>query len=182
VQGRRRRWKARSRLYVEDHLCRVEVKVRSTRGSTSKLIARSTPQRYGSCGPDEVDFVHGVLDASGFAPPGLLTPSMEVAYRRSTLAHLGSGVRITIDTGVTGTAVGRPGRRVLLDPAFAVVETKGGARPGVADRMLLAAGHRPRPFSKYVATASLLRDDVPANDVHHLVGRVLHVTTTDEES
>jgi len=45
----------------------------------------------------------------------------------------------------------------------------------VADRILLAGGHRPQSFSKYVATASLLRSDLPSNDVRRLVGVALHV-------
>ena len=41
IQGRRRRWKARSRLYVEDGLCRLELKVRDGAGSTR---SSSTPR------------------------------------------------------------------------------------------------------------------------------------------
>ena len=42
---------------------------------------------------------------------------------------------------------------------------------------LLAAGARPRSFSKYVAAASLLRDDLPDNDVRRMHGRELHSGT-----
>jgi VTC domain len=38
IQGRRRRWKARSRLYVEDRLCRLELKVRDGSGLTRKFF------------------------------------------------------------------------------------------------------------------------------------------------
>jgi hypothetical protein len=34
---------------------------------------------------------------------------------------------------------------------------------------------RPRSFSKYVAAASLIRDDLPDNDVRRLHGRELHL-------
>jgi hypothetical protein len=171
-QQRRRRWKARSRLYVEDGLCRTEVKVRSARGATLKVYADSTPARYGRCGDHEVGFVHATLADHGFAAPPVLAPTLEVGYQRATLADLAAGSRITLDTGVVGTD---GGSRMLLDPAFVVVETKGGPRPGVADRILLAGGHRPQSFSKYVATASLLRSDLPSNDVRRLVGVALHV-------
>ncbi len=175
VQQRRRRWKARSRLYVEDGLCRTEVKVRSTRGATLKVYADSTPARYGRCGDHETGFVHATLAEHGFAPPTRLAPTLEVRYQRATLADLVAGSRITLDTGVVGSD---GDNRMLLDPAFVVVETKGGPRPGVADRILLADGHRPRSFSKYVATASLLRSDLPSNDVRRLLGVALHIEPT----
>ena len=45
VQQRRRRWKARSRLYVEDGLCRIEVKARDGRGVTAKTVCGRRPGR-----------------------------------------------------------------------------------------------------------------------------------------
>ena len=57
------------------------------------------------------------------------------------------------------------GERVWLDHGYVLVETKGGLRPGRADRLLAGLGARPRSFSKYVAAASLMRDDLPDNDV-----------------
>ena len=44
VQRRRLRWKVRSRLYVEDQLCRLEVKSRDGRGHTVKTMAGKTPE------------------------------------------------------------------------------------------------------------------------------------------
>ena len=65
-----------------------------------------------------------------------------------------------------------------VDPDRLIVETKGAQVPGVADRLLARLGARPVSFSKYAATASLLDPRIPDNDVRHLVGRDLHVTTT----
>ncbi|MFZ0139499.1 MAG: VTC domain-containing protein, partial [Aeromicrobium sp.] len=45
VQKRRRRWKVRSRLYVEDGLCRIEVKTKDNRGETQKVMGMSDPAR-----------------------------------------------------------------------------------------------------------------------------------------
>jgi hypothetical protein len=47
VQGRRRRWKARSRLYVEDGLCRLELKVRdgTPRPPRPTVCSTATPSR-----------------------------------------------------------------------------------------------------------------------------------------
>jgi hypothetical protein len=134
VQQRRRRWKARSRLYVEDALCRIEVKARDGRGVTAK---------------------------------------MEVGYRRTTLAETADErCRVTVDWKVECSL---DGERVWLDHDYVLVETKGGLRPSVADRLLTGMGVRPRSFSKYVAAASLIRDDLPDNDVRRLHGRELHL-------
>jgi len=180
LQGRRRRWKARSRLYVEDALCRLEVKVRSTRGTTLKAVAESSPSRYGRFGETEQGFVDAMLEEHGHATTAL-RPTLEVRYRRSTLADLAAGTRITLDTGLVssprdGGPMGPGDPQVWLDEEFTVVETKGGPLPGRADRFLVATGHRPQTFSKYVASASLLLADLPDNDVRRMLGHQLHRT------
>ena len=53
---------------------------------------------------------------------------------------------------------------------------KAASGPGEADPLLFT-GQRPRSFSKYVACVSLLRDDVPDNDVRRMLGRQLHLGT-----
>lgn len=175
VQGRRRRWKARSRLYVEDGLCRFEVKAKDGRGRTVKTVVDRTPDAYGHLHADDLDFVtrtlahhHIELGAHG------LVPTAEVSYERLTLARTGepSG-RITLDWGVAACL---DGRRVALDRDHVLVETKGGLRATDADRLLLGLGVRPVSFSKYAASAALVRPDIPDNDVRRLVGRVLHVS------
>lgn len=176
VAGRRRRFKVRSRLYVEDALCRLEVKARSGRGETVKTIVEQRLDRHGLLGDAERRFVELVLREEGLVPPDVpLTPSLEVAYQRVTLADLGSGTRVTLDAGLVAGHTRPGGRLARLDDDHVVVETKGGARAGEADRLLLAAGQRPRAFSKYVACASLLRDDLPDNDVRRMLGRQLHL-------
>ena len=176
VAGRRRRFKVRSRLYVEDALCRLEVKARSGRGETVKTIVEQRPDRHGLLGATERRYVERVLRDEGLVPlDAPLAPSLEVTYQRVTLADLGSGTRVTLDAGLVAGHTSEPGAWARLDDDHVVVETKGGARAGEADRLLLAAGQRPRSFSKYVACASLLRDDLPDNDVRRMLGRQLHL-------
>ena len=172
VQRRRRRWKVRSRLYVEDGLCRFEVKSRDGRGVTTKDVAASRPQHHGVLHSAEATFVGGALAARGLdVDVAALEPSMRVDYRRLTLADTEGGTRITLDWGVQ-CSLGSG--RVWVDPDWVLVETKGGLRPGPADRLLADLGQRPRSFSKYVSAASLLRADIPDNDVRRLRGRQLH--------
>jgi hypothetical protein len=170
LQGRRRRWKARSRLYVEDGLCRFEVKVRGGRGDTVKHAVELPAAAYGGYAELQRDFVADVL---GTAPE--LLPVLEVGYTRATLADLDAGTRLTIDLGVTGRAVpGGPQRLTPGEVAFTedsvIVETKGTARLAAADRVLFALGYRPRPLSKYATSVAFL-SDLPDNDVRRLAGR-----------
>lgn len=178
VQRRRRRWKVRSRLYVEDRLCRFEVKTRDGRGVTSKAVSLSLPDRHGRLGTVEAAFVAGSLAEQGLdVDVSALAPSMRVDYRRVTLADTTEGTRVTLDWGVECTL---GDGRVWVDPDWVLVETKGGLRPGAPDRLLGELGARPRSFSKYVSAASLLRDDIPDNDVRRLHGRQLHSAVSSE--
>lgn len=174
LQQRRRRWKARSRLYVEDGLCRVEVKARDGRGVTTKTVTDSEVGAYGLLDEAGAAFVGATLAAHALDADVLsLRPTMEVAYRRTTLADtLEELSRVTLDWRVQCTL---EGERVWLDQGYVLVETKGGLRPGRADRLLAELGARPRSFSKYVAAASLIRDDLHDNDVRALHGRELHL-------
>ena len=171
LQGRRLRWKARSRLYVEDRLCRLEVKLKGSRGDTVKHSLDLPAERYGHFGQLEHAFVAGLV-----AHVPELRGVLEVAYTRATLADLQAGTRLTIDHAVVGRpsdSIGsplRPGAVTFVDDVV-VVETKGTTRLAEADRALHRMGHRPRALSKYAASAALLSEHLPDNDVRRLLGR-----------
>lgn len=171
VQKRRRRWKVRSRLYVEDGLCRIEVKTKDNRGETQKVMGMSDPSRYGVLAGEEADFVAFHLSGHPEVRIAELVPAAEVCYTRATLSDLNAGTRVTVDWKLvchleTGD--------VWMDDSYALVETKGPSTPGVADRALTHLGVHPRSFSKYVAAASTMTSGIADNDVRSLQGRVLH--------
>ena len=172
VQQRRRRWKARSRLYVEDGLCRVEVKSKDGRGVTEKAVSEEDAGEYGRLGHRASAFVGTTLVALGLdVDVTALRPTAEVGYRRVTLADTSAeACRVTIDHDVVAT-LGAASVRLADD--HVLVETKAGPRPSEADRLLVSLGARPRSFSKYVSAASLLHEDLADNDVRHLLGRQL---------
>lgn len=176
LQGRRRRWKARSRLYVEDALCRFEVKVKGDRGETVKHALELSVGAYGRFEEPQRTFLLDVLPSLEDARVDLdgLHPVLEVGYLRSTLVDLAAGVRVTIDQHLGAHAMPggplEPGV-VRLDPGRVVVETKGGSRPGAVDLLLRRAGHRPVTLSKYVAGASLLADHLPLQAARPLMAR-----------
>lgn len=173
VQGRRRRWKARSRLYVEDGLCRLELKVRDGSGMTRKFFHPTSADEYGEMTPEAAEFFREGLLVHRLGRVEPLEPAVEVAYERATLADPETGTRVTIDFGVRGT---RRDQAVEVDAGRLIVETKGGRTPGAADRLLGQLGARPISFSKYTASASLMDPRIPDNDVRHMVGRQLRVS------
>lgn len=182
VQGRRLRWKARSRLYVEDQLCRFEVKVKGSRGETIKHSIGRDLADYGGIGSVERAFVTEVLGPE-HRFLAHLRPVLEITYNRATLVDLTERTRLTLDHGVTGrrltgTASLRQGA-VTFDDDRVIVETKGGLRPGAGDRLLAGMGHRPVSLSKYAMSAALLAPGVPDNQVRHLVGRGVTVSLAD---
>lgn len=170
IQGRRRRYKVRSRLYVEDSLCRVEVKLKGARSQTVKAQLNITADDHGELTPDVRRFIATTLRQSGTDVSAELGPSLALNCRRSTLADTRAGVRVTIDTDLT---CHDRGGRFWLNPDYVVIETKGSAKAGRADLLLRAAGYRPQAFSKYTAAGCLLTPDIPHNSVHRLLGREL---------
>lgn len=175
VQGRRRRWKVRSRLYVEDQLCRVEVKTKSGRGLTDKVVNPSQADRYGTLTGPDLTFVAATLSAPHpDVEVATLSPHAEITYTRACLVDLNGGTRITVDGNLTSVLAKGT---VWIDADYVIVETKGGTMPAAADRILTHLGARPRSFSKYVATTSLLHPDIADNDVRDLRRHCLRSTT-----
>ena len=172
IQQRRRRWKFRSRLYVEDRFCRLEIKARDGRGMTHKYFHEVPPTEHGQADETALKFLAGQLDELGFDRPDRLSPQLDAEYRRATLAAPGLALRVTIDEGMRCAS---RGKIVALDPGYVIVETKGGVLPGGADRLLRDLGHRPMSFSKYAASLSLIEPRIPDNDVRRLLGRQLHL-------
>jgi hypothetical protein len=165
IQRRRKRWKVRSRLYVEDQLCRVEVKTKDNRGNTVKVMGISEPERYGTLTGEDRDFVEFHLSDFPETDVADLVPATEICYSRATLSDLEAGTRVTIDWGLTAHLENGD---VWLDDQIALVETKGPAALSRVDHTLYQLGVRPRGFSKYVTAASSLVPDIASNDVRSL--------------
>ncbi|MBL0888744.1 polyphosphate polymerase domain-containing protein [Myceligenerans indicum] len=169
ARRRRRRYKVRTRTYVDSGTCFVEVKTRAGRGVTVK------ERRAHDAGPAELGAADGFVDqrltAAGVdaAPARALAPTLRSAYRRTTLL-LPDG-RLTLDTDLVWTVpagtrhgvsgAGPSGTAVRLD-GLVVVETKtGGPGPSSADRILWRSGHRPDRISKYATGLTLLHPGLP---------------------
>lgn len=172
IQQRRRRWKFRSRLYVEDQFCRLEIKARDGSGMTHKYFHEIRPDAHGTIDGPALEFLAHRLAELGFPDVARLAPTLEATYRRATLAAPRLALRVTLDDSVRCSS---GGHLVELDPGYVIVETKGGVLPGGADRLLRDLGQRPASFSKYAASLALIDPTIPDNDVRRLLGRQLHL-------
>ncbi|GIG26120.1 VTC domain-containing protein [Cellulomonas denverensis] len=166
---RRRRYKVRTRSYLDSGGCWLEVKTRGPRGRTVKC-RREHPDP-GSVGAG-LPFVRAALSDAGIPQPARLdlAPVLVTAYRRSTL-HLPDGSRATLDTELCWSAPGG-GPRVAL-PGRLIVETKSEHGAGALDRVLWRAGHRPERISKYATGLLLLHPDLTGRPWRRTLRRAL---------
>jgi len=178
---RRRRFKVRTRTYVDSGSCFVEVKTRAGRGTTVK--ERQPHDDASHLGVARA-FVSARLADAGAPPVPVLTPVLRSRYHRTTL--LLDDARVTLDTGLvwdllTPDAVDPHGDR-HTDPVVrrsaaigerVVVETKtaAGSGPSSVDRLLWRAGHRPDRISKYATGLAVLVPDLPDAPWRRLVRR-----------
>lgn len=161
ARRRRRRFKVRTRRYLDDGATFLELKTRDVRGFTAKHRIATD--------------VHGGLTAEGRrflrslsaipVDPRRLEPTLRTRYRRVTLLGAGTA-RMTIDTDLHWSA---PGGGRLAVPDIAIVETKSVGPPTVFDRRLWECGHRPTKISKYGTGLAALHPALPANKWHRVL-------------
>ncbi|MBM2613975.1 polyphosphate polymerase domain-containing protein [Actinoplanes sp. LDG1-06] len=155
VHRRRRRFKVRTRTYVDSALCWLEVKTEGQRGGTVKdrLPYAESDHRTVEPGRPFLDNVLGDRSAPDLAP------TLVTSYRRTTVHQPAGNSRVTIDIDLSWTDA--EGRTLHL-PHLAVVETKTSAAASPADRLLWAGGYRPTALSKYATGLAALRPDLPS--------------------
>ena len=185
ARKRRRRFKVRTRTYLDSGLCFLEVKTRGARGTTVKRRMGYHPDDASRLTGSGRAFVAACLASTGVTGPAAardiaaaLRPVLATTYERTTLHLPDAEARATIDTALTWRRL-TPGAPQALRPAhltaaiddgepvavtgLAVVETKNPATPSPADRALWDAGHRPARISKYATGMALLHPELPAN-------------------
>ena len=159
LQGRRRRFKTRTRLYADSDVCVFEIKLKDARGLTVKQRLEIAPGEHATISARAKDFLDDCLRTSyGLAAPAVLEPTLHSRFTRLTLVGMDAEERLTCDLDVAYTAGGRalPG----LDPSFVIVETKSLNGRGPAQDALKALGSRPASVSKYCLGIGLSRPDV----------------------
>lgn len=158
ARRRPRRFKVRTRTYLDTGSCMLEVKVRDGRGHTVK-------HRH----PYDLDHRDRLTDAGAVfvksipqtgACADLLAPTLTINYHRTTLLLPGDTARVTIDTDVAWESP--TGHRTCLTD-LALIETKSAGPPSEVDRALWRAGHRPTTISKYCTGLAAVSSGLPAN-------------------
>jgi hypothetical protein len=180
-QRRRRRYKCRTREYVDSGLVAFEVKLKEARGRTVKHRMPYERQWRDDVTPSALAFVREtVVRAYGHEPEGTLQPTLAVTYDRITL--VASGERLTCDFGVRFRAPDGAGGRLASETV--ILESKSRHGDARADRVLRALGARPVPIcSKYCIGVGFTRPDVTSNRLRPLLRRHFEsiMTTTREE-
>ncbi|WP_082159226.1 polyphosphate polymerase domain-containing protein [Micromonospora sp. HK10] len=168
---RRRRFKVRTRTYLDSDHCWLEVKLSGARGSITKHRLPHPPADRGSVHPGR-SFVEETLRRESICAgsAAALAPVLVTDYRRATLLLPDSASRVTVDTDLSW----RHGERVLRLPGLAVVETKTGARAAPVDRMLWRRGIRPVRISKYATGLAALRPELPDGPWRRTLRRHFH--------
>lgn len=163
VQGRRIRYKVRSRSYGDAGPCFLEVKAKGRRGANVKSrigYCRSHHCSITSAGHDFVEEVTGVRDLASSLQPVLTTE-----YARSTLIDPVTRTRLTFDRRLRCTAA--DGTIAVLDGV--VVETKSAQAPSPADQWLWRHHVRPTKISKFCTGLAAVHPDLPANKWHRVL-------------
>jgi hypothetical protein len=183
AQRRRRRFKVRTRRYLEAGDTYLEVKTRGPRGATVKHRLAYGADPMGILDPTGRAFVATVLGAEAVpaVPVEGLAPVLTTRYHRSTLllpTEPGTpAARVTVDTGLSWSQLSGGGRcaagaEELTLRRVAIVETKSPRAASVVDRLLWSRGHRPVAISKFGTGMAALHPYLPDNRWHRLLGRL----------
>lgn len=168
MQQRRRRFKVRTRLYVDSGLQTFEVKLKGRRGETVKHQLPYAGQDRATIAEPAREFLTARLAE---AYPQLevpdLMPVLTNRYRRVTLAAGGERLTCDFDLSYADAAGEVPG----LDAGFVILESKCERGTGSVDRELRRLGIAPVACSKYCVGIGLLRADVRVNDLRWLLRR-----------
>jgi CotH kinase protein/VTC domain len=171
VQERRRRYKCRSREYVDSGLCTFEVKLKGSRGRTVKHRMAYDRARRDELSEPALSFLRDCLERSyGRGPDGELKPALAVAYTRVTFAAPALGERVTCDFDLAFSAPDGTSGRLAEDAV--IVESKSPRGNAVADRALRRLGARPEGgCSKYVLGVGFTNPRVKSNRLRPLLRR-----------
>ncbi|MCU1574223.1 MAG: hypothetical protein JWO93_2305 [Micrococcaceae bacterium] len=173
ARGRRRRYKIRTRTYVDTATSFLEVKTEGVRQATVKERIPYCPSDRNVLTREGLAYVAETLAMTiGGVPRGSLAPVLETEYSRTTLYLPEAGSRATIDTGVTWR---RPGEASWQMHGKVIVETKSGSAAGPLDRHLWAHGVRPCRISKFATGLAALNPQLPANRWHRTLSTALEL-------
>ncbi|MGV2854397.1 polyphosphate polymerase domain-containing protein [Glutamicibacter sp. AGC13] len=158
-QGRRRRYKVRSRTYADTGLSMFEIKTKGLRGSTVKHRVEQDLYSAGELTEENLEFLESVLRSEYGQDVPQLQPVLDSSYRRATFVNPIDGERLTCDVELEYAN----GDSRVDGPDLVVVETKSADGRGASDQALAELGIREVSMSKYCIGIALLNPQLPAN-------------------
>lgn len=168
ASGRRRRFKVRTRTYLDSAQCALEVKTEGGRGETVKeRTDYDMADRYRLT---EAASELAAVQIGSQSTAQRLQLALTTRYARTTIVDLVGRSRMTCDvdlrfTGGAGTGAGSGPTAMVL------VESKTAGAASRADRLLWHLGHRPIGLSKYCAGLAVLDPTLPANRWNRVLRR-----------
>jgi hypothetical protein len=159
VEGRRPRFKARTRCYLDIGTCQFEVKLGTADGGTDKRQAHHAPGRTDRLDATSRELLDETLRDAGIPAVGPMEPMLRTTFDRITLAAREGGSRLTCDLRLRLAAM--DGREVRLRDGIALVETKSADGRSRPDELLAERGVEPVSLSKYRTGIDLLIDPDP---------------------
>jgi hypothetical protein len=171
ARRRPRRYKVRTRAYLDSGRCVLEVKTRDGRGRTVKTQHDHELDHRDRLDAPARELVGAILLIGEDGTE--LRPALTTRYVRSTLLLPEAGVRVTLDTEVEAQA---PDGRVVALPGMVIIESKSAGPPSPVDRLLWSMGHRPTRVSKFCTSLAALFPDLPSNRWTRALGQPWQVS------
>ncbi|GAA3672646.1 polyphosphate polymerase domain-containing protein [Nonomuraea antimicrobica] len=169
-QDRRRRFKVRTRTYLDGGGQWLELKLNGARGSTDKRRIPYDGVSGQTLTREALEFVRDtLLSELRLIAPETLHPVLATDYKRVTLVDRSGAARLTCDTGLNcrDTHRSTPARGDLV-----LLESKSTDGKALVDTVLRRMGVRPVSVSKYCLGVAALHD-LPANRWHPVLHRYL---------
>ena len=158
-QGRRRRYKIRTRTYADSGLCMFEAKFKGLRGQTVKHRIPYEVSERDAINPEATEFLRAQLRAEYNQELPHLEPVMRSDYVRGTFVNPLDEERLTCDVNLVYSREDA----AVHGPDLFVIETKTASGRGAADSALSQMGIRPVSMSKYCLGIALLHPHLAAN-------------------
>jgi hypothetical protein len=171
LQGRRKRFKCRTRLYGGT-ACFFDLKMKGKRGETVKRRLALPPTAHGELTADASAFLkRELLQEYGSAPPAELLPTLHNSFARLSLTHARREERLTLDFGLVLGRVGSD-ESYRMRPDHVLIEAKSPTGLGTVDRILPGFGARPLSMcSKYCLGVAMAHPSLPTNPYRPLLRR-----------
>lgn len=162
LQGRRRRFKIRTRVYVDTGLKVLEVKTKGLRGRTEK-VRINHEGAADELNAESRAFIQARLNEynipNAAAIVNSLRPTLRTSYHRATLVGRYRPFRMTVDTQL-GCATGSAATSTLNDRVL--IETKTPTQRDELIKALNVHGIRKVKMSKYCAGIGILEPGMPS--------------------